>query len=85
MQEAADTGGMNMQAAFGQRRRQSMQRHVWIAGDLAKHEQPMIPADQMRPVAPHLARRNAAAQALARRPFDHARNRNPKGCRKVRS
>ena len=42
MQEAADTGGMNRKAAFGERRGQPMQRHVGIAGDLAKHEQPMI-------------------------------------------
>jgi hypothetical protein len=54
MQEAADAGGMNGKAAFGQRRRQPMQRHVRVAGNLAKYEQPMIPADQMRPVPPIL-------------------------------
>jgi hypothetical protein len=55
-----------------------MKGNVRVALDFAKHKQPMIPANQMRPVAAHLAWCNAAAPTFASRPFDHARHRNPK-------
>ena len=55
-----------------------MKGNVGVALDFAKHKQPMIPANQMRPVAAHLAGCDAAAATFASRPFDHARHRDPK-------
>jgi hypothetical protein len=58
---------MDMQATLGKRGRQLMQRHIRVAFDFTQHEHPMPAADQIRPVAAHLAGRHAAQTALARR------------------
>ena len=65
MQEAADTGGMNRKAASASAADSRCSVMLGSRATSPSTEQPMIPADQMRPVTPHLARRNAAAQALA--------------------